>query len=91
MLGSYYLLCVGRSGTKFEKPYLIGLDPQELKRKERSIAWMKIGQGEHVDYRFGKRLSKTTFECVDTKQIFEVNDRGGYKQEAYDRFLNEVK
>lgn len=90
MLNQYYLLLVGSKGKKLEHAGLLGLQPKELKDKQRSISWMKIGQGEHDDYRFAKRIGKTTFECVDTKEIFEITERIIYTVEAWERFLKEA-
>lgn len=70
MLGKYYLMCVGHNGKKLDRPYNIGLRAMELKDKNRSVAWMKVGIGEKDDYRVCKRISKTEFQCVDTKDIF---------------------
>lgn len=90
MLNNYYLLYVGTKAKRFEEAGLLGLQPEQLVEKNRSIAWMKIGQGEHDDYRFAKRTGKHTFECVDTKEIFEIKERGNYTVEACDRFLKQA-
>lgn len=86
-----YLLYVGTKGKRFEVAGLIGLQSKDIKQKNRTIDWMKIGQGEHDDYRFAKRISKTEFECVDTKEVFEIKERGNYTVEAWDRFINEFR
>lgn len=91
MLGQYYLLCVGTSGKRYQQAGLIGLQPKELQSKQRTIAWMRIGQGEHDDYRFAKRTGKTTFVCVDTQETFEITERSNYTVEAWERFLNQTE
>lgn len=90
MLNNYYLLCVGSKRKRYSQANLIGLQPRELHTKQRSIAWMKIGQGEHDDYRYAKRTGKTTFECVDTKENFEITDRSWFTVEAWDIFLKQA-
>jgi hypothetical protein len=90
MLNNFYLLYVGTRGKRFAEAGLIDLHPKQLVEKNRSIAWMKIGQGEHDDYRFAKRTGKHTFECVDTKEVFEIKERGNFTVEAWDRFLKQT-
>lgn len=90
MLNNYFLLYVGTRGKRFDVAGLISLHPKELHTKQRTFQWMKIGQGEHDDYRFGKRIGKTTFECVDTKEIFEIQERGNFTVEAWEKFLKQA-
>lgn len=89
----YYLLWVGTRGTVYPefKPFVIGLSSKRpLSSKERTISWMRIGQGAFDDYRFAERIDRLKFKCVDTNQVFELeDDRGAFTQEAWCRFLND--
>jgi hypothetical protein len=90
MKGNYYLMCVAHGKEKLENPYNVNLYPMDLKDKKRSINWMKKGGGQYDDFRVCKRISKTDFECIDTKEIFTIKHRGAYTEEAFQNFLNQA-
>ena len=85
---NYYMLSASSKEHKEKTPSIFITKYEDVKSVKSCIQHMKNG-GFEDDYRVVKRVSKTGFICVDTKQVFQINpfDKLAYTVKAWEEFL----
>tara|TARA_R110000782_G_scaffold83880_1_gene163980 strand:+ start:1354 stop:1629 length:276 start_codon:yes stop_codon:yes gene_type:complete len=88
----YYLLSAGNKKQELKETTLFLGTKESIKDTELSINWMRKGSFED-DFRCVKRISKLGFQCVETKEVFEIDENNpkGYTKQAWIDLINEWK